>query len=252
MKIGRRNFLKQSGKIFTGGLFLYAAEIVIPRFVFPDTGLGYDWEKHFYGFVVDTTVCIGCGRCVKACKEENNVPEGFYRTWVERYCIDEHEEVFVDSPKGALFGFQKKELHAKVVKAFFVPKLCNQCSHPNCVQVCPVGATYQTRDGVVLIDNKYCVGCSYCVQACPYGARYIDHHGKGVADKCTWCYHRLVRGLSPACVLACPVGARKIGNLKDPASEVSTILREKRVAILKPEIGNEPRAYYLGMDKEVR
>jgi Fe-S-cluster-containing dehydrogenase component len=252
MKTDRRNFLKQSGKMVSGGLFLYAAEILIPRFVCPDTGLGYDWEKHFYGFVVDTTVCIGCGRCVKACKEENKVPDGFYRTWVERYCVGEHEEVFVDSPKGALDGFQEQELDTTVVKSFFVPKLCNQCSHPNCVQVCPVGATYQTKDGVVLIDDKYCVGCSYCVQACPYGARYIDHHGKGIADKCTWCYHRLVRGLSPACVLACPVGARKIGNLKDPASEVSTILREKRVAILKPEIGNEPRAYYLGMDKEVR
>lgn len=236
----------------TGGLFLYTAEIIIPRLVCPETGLGYDWERHFYGFVVDATVCIGCGRCVKACKEENNVPDGFYRTWVERYRVAEQGEVFVDSPRGSLDGFQQQELPVRVVKAFFVPKLCNQCSHPNCVQVCPVGATYQTKDGIVLIDDKYCVGCSYCVQACPYGARYIDHHGKGVADKCTWCYHRLVRGLSPACVLACPVGARTIGDLKDPASRVSTILREKRVAILKPEIGNEPRAYYLGMDKEVR
>ena len=248
----RRDFLKKSSKMVAGGLFIYTAELTIPQLVRTSTGLIYDAEKYFYGFVVDTTVCIGCGRCVKACKEENKVPDGFYRTWVERYCIDEHEEVFVDSPKGALEGFQEKELDTTVVKSFFVPKLCNQCSHPNCVQVCPVGATYQTKDGVVLIDDKYCVGCSYCVQACPYGVRYIDHHGKGIADKCTWCYHRLVRGLSPACVLACPVGARKIGNLKDPASEVSTILREKRVAVLKPEIGNEPRAYYLGMDKEVR
>ena len=248
----RREFLKKSSKMVAGGLFIYTAELTIPRLVRTSTGLSYDAEKYFYGFAVDTTVCIGCGRCVKACKEENKVPDGFYRTWVERYCIDEHEEVFVDSPKGAIEGFQEKELHTTVVKSFFVPKLCNQCSHPNCVQVCPVGATYQTKDGVVLIDDKYCVGCSYCVQACPYGVRYIDHHGKGIADKCTWCYHRLVRGLSPACVLACPVGARKIGNLLDPASEVSTILREMRVAVLKPEIGNEPRAYYLGMDKEVR
>jgi len=252
MKENRREFLKKSGKLLKGGLLLYAAELLIPRAVCTDTGIRYDWEKHLYGFVVDTYKCIGCGRCVRACKEENNVPDGFYRTWVERYIITEHEEVLVDSPKGALDGFEEQDLKDKVVKSFFVPKLCNQCSEPNCVQVCPVGATYKTKDGIILIDDKYCVGCSYCVQACPYGVRYIDHDGKRVADKCTWCYHRIVKGLLPACVLACPVGARKIGDLNDPKSEVSRIVREKRVSVLKPEIGNEPRAYYLGLDKEVR
>lgn len=248
----RRDFLKKSGSLCTGGLLIYTAELLLPRLVRSAVGTAYEWEKHLYGFVVDTTVCIGCGRCVKACKEENSVPDGFYRTWVERYCITEQEAVLVDSPRGALDGFPEIDSSAKVVKSFFVPKLCNQCSQPNCVQVCPVGATYKTRDGIVLVDDQYCVGCGYCVLACPYGARYIDHDGKRVADKCTWCYHRLVKGLSPACVLACPVGARKIGDLRDPASEVSMILKERRVNVLKPEIGNEPRAYYLGLDKEVR
>jgi tetrathionate reductase subunit B len=252
MEVDRRDFLKKSGGVFKGGLFLYAAELLIPRIIFTSTGMDYNWEKHLYGFVVDTTSCIGCGRCVKACQEENNVPDGFYRTWVERYLITEHEEVLVDSPKGALNGFSEREVEGKVVKAFFVPKLCNQCAKPNCVQVCPVGATYRTKDGVVLVDDKYCVGCGYCVHACPYGVRYIDHAGKRVADKCTWCYHRIVRGLQPACVLACPVGARKIGDLYDPESEVSRIIKEQRIAVLKPEIGNEPKVYYLGLDKEVR
>ena len=250
--MNRRDFLKTSGKLCAGGLVIYTAELLLPRLGRSARGTAYDWEKHLYGFVVDTTLCIGCGRCVKACKEENAVPDGFYRTWVERYRITEHEEVLVDSPHGALDGFTEIDSEAKVVKSFFVPKLCNQCSKPNCVQVCPVGATYKTKDGIVLVDDQHCVGCGYCVLACPYGARYIDHDGKRVADKCTWCYHRLVKGLSPACVLACPVGARKIGDLRDPASEVSTILRERRVNVLKPEIGNEPRAYYLGLDKEVR
>lgn len=252
MTINRRDFLKKGGSVLKGGLFLYTAELLIPRVVCPGTGFGYDWENHLYGFVVDTNACIGCGRCVKACKEENNVPDGFYRTWVERYRITEHEEVLVDSPKGGLDGFEEKDVRGRVVKSFFVPKLCNQCSKPNCVQVCPVSATYKTKDGIVLIDDKRCVGCGYCVQACPYGVRYVDHEDKGVADKCTWCYHRIVRGLLPACVLACPVGARKIGDLRDPESEVSRIIKEKRVAVLKPEIGNEPRAYYLGLDMEVR
>lgn len=250
--MNRRHFLKESSRILKGGLFLYTAELLLPQMVCTDDGLDYTWEKHLYGFVVDTHTCIGCGRCVQACKDENNVPDGFYRTWVERYMITEHEEVLIDSPKGALNGFEEKALTDKVVKSFFVPKLCNQCSNPNCVQVCPVGATYKTKDGIVLVDDEHCVGCSYCVQACPYGVRYIDHDGKGVVDKCTWCYHRIVKGLSPACVLACPVGARKIGDLNDPESEVSKIVRDKRVAVLKPEIGNEPRTYYLGLDKEVR
>ncbi len=250
--MNRRNFLKKSGSVLKSGLFLYTAELLIPRIVCTDAGLDYNWEKHLYGFVVDTYKCIGCGRCVQACKEENNVPDGFYRTWVERYIITEQEEVLIDSPRGGLDGFNERDLKDKTAKAFFVPKLCNQCSEPNCVQVCPVGATYKTKDGIILIDDKHCVGCGYCVQACPYGVRYIDHEGRGVADKCTWCYHRIVKGLLPACVLACPVGARIIGDLNDPESEVSRIIGENRVAVLKPEIGNEPRVYYLGMDKEVR
>ena len=252
MKINRRDFLKKSGSVLKGGVFLYTAELLIPQIIWANTGTQYNWEKHLYGYVVDTNACIGCGRCVNACKEENNIPDGFYRTWIERYLITEHEEALIDSPKGGLEGFKEKDVNAKVIKSFFVPKLCNQCAEPNCVQVCPVGATYRTKDGIVLVDEKHCVGCGYCVQACPYGARYIDHGGKGVADKCTWCYHRIVRGLLPVCVLACPVGARKIGDLNDPTSEVSRIIREKRVAVLKTEIGNEPRTYYLGMDKEAR
>jgi Fe-S-cluster-containing dehydrogenase component len=252
MKMNRRDFLKKSGSVLKSGLFLYTAELLIPRVVCTEAGISYDWEKHLYGFVVDTYKCIGCGRCVEACKEENNVPDGFYRTWVERYIITEQEEVLIDSPKGALNGFKERELQDEPVKSFFVPKLCNQCSKPNCVQVCPVGATYKTKDGIILIDDKHCVGCGYCVKACPYGVRYIDHEGRGVADKCTWCYHRIVKGLLPACVLACPVGARKIGDLNDPESEVRRIIEENRVAVLKPELGNEPRVYYLGMDKEVR
>jgi Fe-S-cluster-containing dehydrogenase component len=124
------------------------------------------------------------------------------------------------------------------------------------VQVCPVGATNRTRDGVVLVDSNYCVGCGYCVQACPYGARFIIHdrsvpiHGK--AQKCSLCYHRLVKGRNTACVDACPVGARKLADMKDPFDPVRKRIITERVAVLQPELLTEPQCFYLALDKEVR
>jgi len=224
---------------------------------------GYDWNKHQWAFGVDATKCIGCLRCVEACKIENDVPANAhqFRTWVERYVYLEGEsQPRIDSQQDAVniaasgsekkYRFANRYKDAKVEKAFFVPKLCNQCTHPACVQVCPVGATYRTRDGVVLIDHDYCIGCRYCVQACPYGARYLNTE-KGVSDKCNWCYHRITRGLQPACVEVCPVGARIFGDRNDPQSPVSVFIRENRVQVLRPESGNAPNVFYVGIDKEV-
>ena len=223
----------------------------------------YDWTKHQWAFGVDATKCIGCLRCVEACKTENAVPQNAhqFRTWVERYVhIEGDPEVHIDSQQDPVniaasgsqkeFRFANRYKDAKVEKAFFVPKLCNQCTHPACVQVCPTGATYRTEDGVVLIDHDYCIGCRYCVQACPYGARYFDED-RGVSDKCNWCYHRITKGLQPACVEVCPVGARVFGNLKDKESPISLFIRNNRVHVLRPETGNAPNVFYVGIDKEV-
>jgi Fe-S-cluster-containing dehydrogenase component len=223
----------------------------------------YDWTKHRWAFGVDATKCIGCLRCVEACKRENAVPltAHHFRTWVERYVYLEGEDhPRIDSQQDPVniaasgsereYRFADRYAGAKVEKAFFVPKLCNQCTHPACVQVCPVGATYRTEDGVVLIDHKYCIGCRYCVQACPYGARYFDEE-KGVSDKCTWCYHRITKGLQPACVEVCPVGARIFGDRNDQQSAISLFIRNNRVQVLKPETGNEPNVFYVGIDKAV-
>jgi Fe-S-cluster-containing dehydrogenase component len=224
---------------------------------------GYDWTKHRWGFAVDATKCIGCLRCMEACKRENHVaPDAHhFRTWVERYAYLEGEEkphvdTVVDPVNIEAAGSEKqyrfanRYRDAKVDKAFFVPKLCNHCTHPACVQVCPTGATYKTKDGFVLIDHEYCIGCQYCVQACPYGARFFIPE-KGVSDKCTWCYHRVVKGLKPACVEVCPVGARMFGDMNDEESVVSRFIRENRVQVLRPETGNAPNVYYIGLDKEV-
>jgi Fe-S-cluster-containing dehydrogenase component len=223
----------------------------------------YDWTKKRWAFGVDVNKCIGCLRCVEACKAENNVPRNAhqFRTWVERYVHIEGEEAArVDSQQDPVniaasgsekeYRFADRYKGAKVDKAFFVPKLCNHCSNPACVQVCPVGATYKTEDGVVLVDEKRCIGCRYCVQACPYGARYFDEK-RGVPDKCTWCYHRITKGMQPACVDSCPTGARVFGNIHDRESPISLFVRNNHVQVLKQESGSSPNVYYVGLDKEV-
>jgi Fe-S-cluster-containing dehydrogenase component len=229
----------------------------------PLSETGYDWTKHRWGFGVDATRCIGCLRCVEACKIENGVAQdaSHFRTWVERYVylkgkrkplVDSQHDPGNIAASGSekTYRFDNRYQDANIDKAFFVPKLCNQCEHPPCVQVCPVGATFRTPDGVVLIDHDYCIGCQYCVQACPYGVRLFNHEF-GVTDKCTWCYHRIVRGLQPACVVACPVDARIFGDQNDPQSPISKFIRENRTRVLKPEMGTSPNVFYVGLDKEV-
>ncbi len=223
-------------------------------------------EKLRWTFLVDTNKCVGCGMCVRACKLENEVPydANVTRTWVERYILKKDGTVVDDSPKGARDGFidnvVRTDPHrpegivvpeSEIAKAFFVPKLCNQCDKPPCVQVCPVGATYKTPDGVVLIDRTWCIGCGYCIMACPYGVRFF-HPKYQVTEKCNWCYHRITRGMNPACVDACPFGARSIGNILDLDDPVTRIIKSERVNVLKEEYGTSPMAYYLGLDSVVR
>ncbi len=233
--------------IFAGLIFGQAASEEVSQPTRPE----YDATKHLYVYLIDTKKCIGCGMCVKADRIENNVPAGYYRTWVERYRISEAGDVAIDSPSGGEYGFSPTVSGFKVTKAFFVPKLCNHCSQTPCIQVCPVGASYHTPDGIVAVDWKWCIGCGYCVQACPYGSRFINPE-TGCADKCTLCYHRLVRGLKPACVMACPVGARQVGDLKREGDPVRQLIARERVMVLKPELLTKPNCYYLGLDKGVR
>jgi len=211
----------------------------------------YDWTKHRYVYLIDTRKCIGCGSCVQACARENDVPPDYFRTWVERYQVSRTGETTVDSPNGGLDGFEPPVSGHDVTKAFFFPKLCCHCTHTPCVQLCPVGASYRTVDGVVLVDDKRCIGCGYCVQGCPYGTRFI-HPKTHLASKCTLCYHRLTRGLKPACVEACPVGARMLGDTKQVGDKVAEIIATERVQVLQPELLTEPNCYYLGLSKEAR
>jgi molybdopterin-containing oxidoreductase family iron-sulfur binding subunit len=150
-------------------------------------------------------------------------------------------------------------------ESFYMPVACQQCRNAPCIRVCPVKATWQEPDGIVVIDYDWCIGCRCCMAACPYGARHFnwgapnvateevnpDMHflgnrlrPKGVVEKCTFCIHRVRKGRYPACVEICPVGARKFGNLLDEESEIRFLMREKRVFVLKEDLNTQPKFYY--------
>ena len=256
MTCSRRDFLKDAvGGSLVSALPLSAFTLISQA----EAAAALDEAKVRWAFLVDTTKCVGCGLCVKACKNENEIPYDapVTRTWVERYVVTNDGKTHIDSPMGGRDGFPSDKIRDEeidpddIAKAFFVPKLCNQCDNPACVQVCPVGATYQTNDGIVLIDREWCIGCGYCIMACPYGVRFF-HPEKKVADKCNFCYHRISKGMDPACVESCSFGARRIANLKDPDDPVAKIIRTERVAVLKDEYGTKPHVFYLGLDAEVR
>ncbi|MFA6455932.1 MAG: 4Fe-4S dicluster domain-containing protein [Bacteroidota bacterium] len=213
----------------------------------------YDASKHYYGMGIQVNKCIGCGKCMEACKEENGVPkEPFYfRTWVERYSIKKDGEVIVKSIDPRIDTLGNTVSEKDVMRSFFVPKLCNHCDHPPCVQVCPVGATFKTDDGVILVDSERCIGCRYCIQACPYGARYLNPV-TSTADKCTFCYHRITKGLLPACVEVCPTQARIFGDTRSTASPLTRFKRMFKLHVLKPSLNTDPKVQYADLDGEVR
>lgn len=158
-----------------------------------------------YAMVVDLRRCVGCQSCTVSCGAENAVPLGEFRTTVNEYAL----------------GGDPAAGHAPALAV--LPRLCNHCENPPCVPVCPVGATYKRKDGLVLINAATCIGCGFCVQACPYDARFLNRETH-TADKCTFCAHRMAAGLLPACVENCVGGARVFGDLHDPLSPVSRLL----------------------------
>ena len=254
MDSNRRRFLVVAGKAFvlTGAASIAWEHVLAGT---PEAAPNYTLTDHWWAMIVDIEKCIGCGTCVQACKAENDVPRepGCFRTWVERYQIDpaDLEHPKVDSPNGAYDGFPEIEGPIEGLKIFFVPKLCNHRAHSPCVQVCPIGATFDSPDGVVLVDSSRCLGCRYCVQACPYGCRFIDPRTH-TADKCTLCYHRITRGLTTACCETCPTGARQLADLKNPADPVHEFLRTHKVNVLKPQMATGAKIYYNGLDGAVR
>lgn len=219
-KSSRRGFLKLLGGTATAGT---AAAMLPVRAMSPEAE---QTQGRQYAMVIDVRKCIGCQSCTVACKVEHDVPTGVNRCHVEYV----EKGVFPD------------------VDRSFLPRLCNHCSEPQCVSVCPTGATYKRpEDGIVIVDSGVCIGCKYCIQACPYDARFLNPH-TGFADKCDFCIHRVSKGIAPACVETCIGGARVFGDLSDPDSTISRMVSGNPVTVLRREMGTIPNVYYIGAD----
>lgn len=197
-----------------------------------------------WGVAVDLKRCTGCQACTMACKAENGTPRGVFWTRV----------------------LEKEEGTYPFAYKIFMPLRCNHCADPLCVQVCPTGASYQReKDNIVLIDQEKCIGCHSCVVACPYQVRFIPDNDQGyygaektpyeevsyrnwqvgTAQKCTLCVHRIDGGLEPACVETCPTRALVFGDLNDPQSEISDLIRQRSNFQPRAELGTDPCVFYL-------
>ena len=217
-------------------------------------------DNTLFGYALDISRCIGCRKCVYSCVKENNQSREPQIHWIR--VLEMEKDMGVD------LLHSSDQYNHELVPAeghFYFPVACQQCENPPCTKVCPVNATWKEKDGIVVVDYNWCIGCRFCMSACPYGARHFNwseptipkkeintnthYYGNrprynGVVEKCTFCIQRVREGRYPACVEICPVGARKFGNILDSESEIRYILENKRVLILKEELNTKPRFYY--------
>lgn len=250
-KVGRRDVLKGAGMAVAGA----AAAVA------PGTAEAAKAKAPRWAMVMDLRGCIGCRACTVACKAENDVSLGRFRTVVQ-------EKTWGTFPN---------------TRKAFLPIMCNHCEGnkedgvPPCVKVCPEfpgkratyvtpdgkkiryrgGATYKRPDGLILIDKEQCIGCGKCIDACPYGVRSFDPFTKAgkdpskqAADKCDMCTHRVENGVEPSCVNTCQGGARIFGDLNDPASRVAQLVKEHNLAknVLLADKGTVPHVFYIDPD----
>ena len=199
-----------------------------------------------YGMVIDLKRCVGCDTCTIACKATNATTRGILWNRVLKYETGKY-------PNSRLN---------------FLPMTCMHCAEPECEKVCPSGATTRREDGIVVVDNDKCIGCRYCMVACPYASRYYfnevrnyytgyvtpyeeigyQKHKLGTVEKCDFCVDRVERGLEPSCVVSCTGNARFFGDLDDPGSEVSRLIKDRGGFVLNPEMNTEPSISYLTSD----
>lgn len=211
-----------------------------------------------FGYALNLSICIGCRKCAEACHVENNHDRPSQESYIR----------VLEMRKGSIdleTGNADYDNPVPDDEHFYMPVQCQQCDNPPCVSVCPVEATWKESDGIVVVDYNWCIGCRYCQAACPYHARrfnwkkpeipaedinpnqsYLSNRirPEGSMEKCHFCLHRTREGRLPACLEACPTGARVFGNLLDANSEIRWVLRNKRVFVLKEELGTRPQFFY--------
>ncbi len=215
-------------------------------------------EKTKFGYALNLTTCLGCRQCAEACHQENNHDRASHNSYIRVFEIE-------DGTMDLARGTSQYDHPVPQDDKYYMPIQCHHCDKPPCVDVCPVKATWKEKDGLVVIDYDWCIGCRYCEAACPYHARrfnwsrpqlapdevnpdqgYLSNRirPQGVMEKCTFCLHRTREGKLPACLEACPAGARVFGNLLDPGSEIRWVLSNKRVFVLKEDHGTVPSFFY--------
>jgi Fe-S-cluster-containing dehydrogenase component len=216
-------------------------------------------DGSLFAYALDIQRCIGCRKCVYACVEENNTS---LDPQIQYIRVLRFKDGSMDLEQADIY-YDPEEVPERGY--YYIPVQCQHCANAPCTKVCPVRATWTEPDGIVVVDYNWCIGCRYCMAACPYMGRWFNwtdpklskdkittktHYlgnrprMRNVVEKCTFCIQRTRKGLYPACVEACPVGARKFGNLLDPDSEISWLIRNKRVFRLKEELNTQPRFYY--------
>ncbi|MBI4654649.1 MAG: 4Fe-4S dicluster domain-containing protein [Nitrospirae bacterium] len=228
--MGKKKALSRRDVLKTGGAVAVAAAATS---LLPEKAKAAEAGVPRWAMVLDMRRCIGCMGCALACKSEYNVALGRWNNAIKTIEMGKYPNA----------------------KRYFVPILCNHCAGekdvPPCVEKCPqakageraklggvsyrTGATYKRPDGAILLDMSLCIGCYKCIEACPYGARSIDPRVKLVrpdrekelgVGKCTFCMHRVDKGIVPSCVNTCQGRARIFGDLNDPESEVSKLAKE--------------------------
>jgi len=216
-----------------------------------------------FAYALNLSACIGCRKCAHACLAENNQSREHANDINMSYIRVLELEMGAINLEGSDHYYDPEKVPGK--GKYYMPVQCHQCRNAPCVQACPVEATWQEKDGVVVVDYNWCIGCRYCMAACPYDARRFNYkkptieaaqinrnqsylsnriRPKGVVEKCTFCLQRTREGRLPACLEVCPTGSRIFGNILDPDSEINHILQNKRVYVLKEDVGTNPRFYY--------
>lgn len=255
MPVTRREFLRMSGLAIAG---LLVAKPILnfllhPKVSAKSTTDALTVAKKRLALAVDLKACTakdGCSKCIDICNDIHNIPDfGEPKDEIKWIWTTPYQSAFGETPLNVDIASRP------------VIVTCNHCDNPPCVRVCPTQATFKRDDGIVMMDYHRCIGCRYCMAACPYGSRSFNWRDprpsikeinpdyptrtRGVVEKCDLCVERLDQGLIPACVDVCPQNAIFFGDMNDPSSEIQNVLQSRFSIQRKPELGTQPRIYYL-------